>query len=109
MSPDDRDPGPDRTVSDGDPDADLDAEFDAELDAELADGGDVGASLRALLEAPQGIERRTADVVDRSLRGRSGLDLGLDLLGLGWWTARTILTDDPPPADGEGEGNDHEE
>jgi hypothetical protein len=73
------------------------------------DTGDLGASLRALLEPPGDIRRRTADVVGRELRGRSAMDLGLDLLGLGWWTVRTILTDDPTPADGEDEGNDDEE
>jgi hypothetical protein len=73
------------------------------------DIGDLGASLRALLEPPGDIRRRTAAVVGRELRGRSAVDLGLDLLGLGWWTVRTILTDDPTPADGEDEGNDDEE
>ncbi len=80
----------------------LDAELDATDDA-------IGLSLRALLEPPTDIERRTADTVDRALHGRSALSIGMDLLGLGWRTVATILTDDPVPADGVPEGNDDED
>ena len=83
---------------------------EAALDAELAaDEGTLGVSLRALLEPPEDIERRTTDNVDRSLHGRSALSIGMDLLGLGWRTMTTILTDDPPRADGVPEGNGHED
>jgi hypothetical protein len=83
---------------------------EAALDAELAaDEGTLGVSLRALLDPPEDIERRTADNVDRSLHGRSALSIGMDLLGLGWRTMTTILSDDPPRADGVPEGNGHED
>jgi hypothetical protein len=98
---------PNDEVDDPIDEVDLDeGRLDAELDA---GGGDLGVSLRALLEPPTGIERRTADTVEETLRGRSAVSLGMDLLTLGWRTVATILTDDPPPADGVPEGNDHDE
>lgn len=79
------------------------------LNAALDAGNpDLGRSLRALLDPPGDIERRTAHVVDRNLRGRSAGGLALDLLGLGWLTLTTILTGEGPRADGTPEGNDDE-
>ena len=69
--------------------------------------GDLGPSLRALLDPPSDIRRRTARAVGRELRGRSSAELALDLLGLGLWTFRTILTDEAPRADTRGEGCEH--
>jgi hypothetical protein len=87
---------------------DLDDLDEAALDAELeADVGSLGVSLRALLDPPDDIGRRTTDNVDRNLHGRSALSIGMDLLSLGWRTMATILTDDPPRADGVPEGNGH--
>lgn len=84
----------------GPPDEDL-------LDRELRTGpGDLGASLRALLEPPGDIRDRTSDVIGRSLTGTSTFAVAADLLGLGWRTARTILSDDPAPADGGSEGTE---
>jgi len=109
-------PAPEDQPDDGSPpgeDLDDHAVDEAALDAELAEAeqaqGDLGVSLRALLEPPGDIEQRTADGVDRSLHGRSALSLGMDLLGLGWLTITTILTDDLPPADGVPEGIDDED
>jgi hypothetical protein len=80
-------------------DRELDAALDATDDA-------IGLSLRALLEPPGDIERRTASTVDRALHGRSALSIGMDLLGLGWRTVATILTDEAVRADEEPEGMD---
>ncbi|MFZ4517867.1 MAG: hypothetical protein ACOYOP_05740 [Microthrixaceae bacterium] len=80
---------------------------DHRLDRELdEDAGDLGASLRALLDPPGDIRNRTTDVVGRSLSGGSVFAVATDLLGLGWRTARTILSDDPAPADGSSEGTE---
>ena len=104
MTPDAPTPPPDDRIDDLD---DLD---EAALDAELAaDEGALGVSLRALLDPPEDISRRTTDNVDRNLHGRSALSIGMDLLGLGWRTMATILTDDPPRADGVPEGNGHDD
>lgn len=91
-----------------------------ELDRELSDADEMLSSqLRALLDPAAGLKERTAQDIDRSLRGRSGLTAALDLLGLGWWTAKALLGDDraddegaapgtlsadPERADPEGEG-----
>jgi hypothetical protein len=85
-----------------------------ELDRALADAdGTLGAQLRELLDPEQDVRRRTADDVDRTLRSRSTFSAALDLLGVGWWTARSVLGDDtaaglssgPPAADREGGGS----
>jgi hypothetical protein len=96
---------------------DLDAQA---LDRELDDRDDLLSSqLRELLDPAAGFSERTTQDIDRSLRGRSGLTAALDLLGLGWWTARALLgydgaddatrhtrtlSSDPRRADPEGEG-----
>ena len=90
------------------PDDPFDDELDGldamdETDDDLADGH-LGEHLRALLAPDQDLERHTTHHVDRTLRGRSVLGTGLDLLGLGWLTMRELLTDEPRRADGEGEG-----
>ena len=75
----------------------------------------LSAQLRELLDPAAGLSERTATDIDRSLRGRSSLTAALDLLGLGWWTAKALLGDDggqalrtlsadPERADPEGEG-----
>ena len=79
----------------------------------------LSAQLRELLDPAAGLSERTATDIDRSLRGRSSLTAALDLLGLGWWTAKALLGDDravdggpelrtlsadPEHADPEGEG-----
>jgi hypothetical protein len=92
-------PGSDPMI---DPDDGFDDELDG-LDDDLADGH-LGEHLRALLAPDQDLERHTTHHVDRTLRGRSVLGTGLDLLGLGWLTMRELLTDEPRRADGEGEG-----
>jgi len=80
------------------------------LDALLADqDAALGSSLRALLEPPEDIGQRTTQVVNRALQGRSALSIGMDLFGLGFWTLRTILSDDPAPADGVREGHRDED
>jgi len=76
-------------------------DLDRELDEPMQPLQD---QLRALLDPSDGLSGRTALDVDRALRARSPLTAALDLLGLGWWTAKTLLTDDPQRADGEGEG-----
>jgi hypothetical protein len=91
-------------VHDPTPDPDEDEPFDdLAFDDELGDGH-LGEHLRALLAPDEGLERHTTHHVDRTLRGRSVLGTGLDLLGLGWLTMRELLTDEPRRADGEGEG-----
>ena len=83
----------------------LGARHGAELDRELDDhDGELGEQLRALLAPASDLGRQTTHHVDRARRGRSVLGTGLDLLGLGWFTVRELLTDAPRPADGEGEG-----
>jgi hypothetical protein len=78
---------------------------EAALDLALADeDAALGTQLRALLD-PGGERRaRTAADVDRALRSRNTLGATLDLLSVGWWTARTLLTDDRSPADRGPEG-----
>jgi hypothetical protein len=90
------------------------------IDRELSGADDLlSAQLRELLDPAAGLRERTAQDIDRSLRGRSSLTAALDLLGLGWWTAKALLGDDtaddggrerrtlstdPERADPEGEG-----
>lgn len=91
LHPDER-----RRSADQDPDV-LDDALDQADDA-------LSLRLRELLDPSAGLRNRTTHVVDRNLRGRSALATGLDLLGLGLWTARSLLSDPPPPADREDEG-----
>lgn len=75
------------------------------LDRELAeDDADLALHLRALLDPDETFGERTANDVDRALRSRNTLGAALDLLGVGWWTARALLTDDHRPADRVNEG-----
>lgn len=75
--------------------------LDDELDAHE---GLLGAHLRELLAPEVDLGRQTTHHVDRTLRARSVLATGLDLLGVGWLTMRELLTDEPSRADGESEG-----
>lgn len=75
------------------------------LERELAQqDDDLGRQLRALLDPGDDLRQRTAADVDRALRGRSTVGAALELLGVGWWTAAALLTDDDPHADRRGEG-----
>jgi hypothetical protein len=78
---------------------------DDALDDELEDDQELSARLRALFDPSADLRDRTASDVDRTLRGRSILATGLDLLGLGLWTTRALLSDPASPADQEQEGN----
>jgi hypothetical protein len=78
---------------------------DDELDRQLAEhDGALSDQLRALLDPDGDLRRRTASDVDRSLRSTDTLGAALELLSVGWWTARTVLTDDHRPADRGPEG-----
>ncbi len=78
---------------------------DEELDRELAAAdGVLSDQLRALLDPGGDLHRRTADDVDRNLRSTDTLGAALELLSIGWWTVRTVLTDDHRPADRGPEG-----
>jgi len=82
-----------------------DADLELQLDAELAgDEGLLGHRLRELLAPEDDLFSQTTHQVDRTLRARSALAVGMDLLGLGWLTMRELLTDEPSRADGEREG-----
>ena len=75
------------------------------LDRALAeDDTELASQLRALLDPDATFGERTANDVDRALRSRNTLGAALDLLGVGWWTARALLTDDHRPADRVNEG-----
>lgn len=72
---------------------------------ELDQGDDeLTVRLRSLLDADHDLRGRTSADVERTLRGRSLLATGLELLGLGWWTTRALLSDEVGPADEEQEG-----
>jgi hypothetical protein len=83
------------------PDDALDPEDEFELDR-----GDeeLSSRLRSLLDPAADLPDRTTLDVDRTLRGRSVLAMGFELLGLGPWTVRALLSDAVGPADRE-EGN----
>jgi hypothetical protein len=75
-------------------------------DEPLPDEDDLGmptltSDLRQLLGAGDDVGGRTAERLDRRLRSSSTSSLALELLGIGWWTAREILTDGHVSADGE--------
>lgn len=94
--PDLRDPdqGPDESQWD-----------EAELDRALEEDDRLLVEhLRTLLDPDADLGTRTVKDVDRALRGRNTLGSTLDLLGIGWWTARALLTDDHAPADRDDEG-----
>jgi len=85
-TPEHRDPDPE--PDDVDPDGSTDMPtLTADLQHLLGGGGDVGG--------------RTAEGLERRLRSGSTSSLALELLGVGWWTAREILSDGRVPADGE--------
>lgn len=67
---------------------------------------DLGPELRELLGHGGDLEGRTARSLDRRLRSGSAAGLALELLGVGWSTAKEILSDRPIGADGE-PGDDH--
>jgi hypothetical protein len=73
-------------------------------DEALEDDGELSARLRDLLDPSADLRDRTARDVDRALRDRSVLATALDLLGLGLWTTRALLSDPASPADQEQEG-----
>lgn len=73
-------------------------------DEELEEDAELSARLRALFDPSADLRGRTANDIDRALRGRSLLATGLDLLGLGLWTTRALLSDPASPADREQEG-----
>lgn len=87
---------------------DQDEELDEQsLDRELSDADEVlSAQLRELLDPAAGLTERTAEDIDRSLRGRSGLTAALDLLGLGWWTAKALLGDGKADRGGDDRADD---
>ena len=74
-------------------------------DEELEEDDELSARLRALLDPSTDLRDRTRTDVDRALRGRSVLATVFDLLGLGLWTTRALLSDHAGPADQEQEGN----
>lgn len=78
------------------PDTDPVAELDeAELDLALAeDDHEMQVRLRQLLDPGELINQRTAQDVDRALRGQGILGAASDLLATGWLAARLILTDE---------------
>ena len=63
---------------------------------------ELSGQLRALLGANADLGSRTAEDVDRRLRAGSVSGLCVELLGVGWTTVTTILSDGPAAAD-EGE------
>jgi hypothetical protein len=83
--------------------SDLPLDPDEERELAATDGV-LGAPLRALLDPDGSLTDRTTLDVDRALRGRSALSTGFELLGLGWHTARTLLSEPAPPADQDAEG-----
>ncbi len=86
-----------------DPDLDS-AELDDDLDDDLPADSELVMHLRSLLDPSEDLTARTQVDVDRTLRGRSVLATGFELLGLGVATARELLSDPPLPADREPEG-----
>lgn len=79
---------------------------EAELDRALAAADpQLTSQLRTLLDPDADLATRTASDVDRALRSRDTLGAALELLGLGWWTARALLTDDTRSADRDPEGS----
>lgn len=84
------------------PDDELLTEDD--LDEELEEDLELSERLRALFDPSADLRDRTADDVGRALQGRSVLATALDLLGLGLWTTRALLSDPASPADQEQEG-----
>jgi hypothetical protein len=90
-----------------DPFDDTPLEMDeAELDRALADddAAALGIHLRSLLDPDTELTSRTANDVGRALRSRNTTAAALDLLGVGWWTVRALLTDDTRSADRDHEG-----
>lgn len=83
----------------------LDTLDELELDA---GDDDLGSKLRALLDPTRDLPDRTSIDVERRLRGRSVLATGFELLGLGAMTMRTLLSDEPAPADQVSERDRHE-
>jgi len=78
---------------------------EAALDRALeASPEDLRTDLRTLLDPGHELQHRTVAEVDRALRSRDTVGAALDLLTVGWWTARAVLTDDRRPADAEREG-----
>jgi hypothetical protein len=85
---------PDRTEPD---ERELD---ERELDRALADDDPLlQVHLQALLDPGGDLTERTASDVDRALRARDSVGAALELLGVGWWTARALLTEATRPAD----------
>jgi hypothetical protein len=79
---------------------------ETELDRALAAADpQLTAHLRTLLDPDADLTARTATDVDRALRSRDTLGAALELLGLGWWTTRALLTDDTRSADRDPEGS----
>jgi hypothetical protein len=68
---------------------------------ELLDGQDalLGDRLRQRLDPGDQLHQRAAADVDRALRSRTTLGATVELLGVGWWTLRSLLTDGPDAAD----------
>lgn len=83
-------PPPHHDDRDGDPERDEEAGIPT-----------LTSDLQRLLGPTEDIGGRTAQGLDRRLRSGSASSLALELLGLGWWTAREILSDGAVPADGE--------
>lgn len=84
-------------------DTDLDDPMD--LDESFDDADGLGEQLRSLIDPAADLTERTLDDVEGTMRARSALAMGLDLLGVGWWTVTAILTDEPSCADQEVEGH----
>lgn len=74
------------------------------LDDDIEPSDELRLKLRTLLDQPEDLSGRTARDLDRTLRGRSVLSTGMDLLGLGLRTAQLLLTDPTEPADQDREG-----
>lgn len=71
-----------------------------ELDRALAEDDPLlQVHLRALFDPGSDLTERTATDVDRALRSRDSLGAALELLGVGWWTARALLTESTRSAD----------
>lgn len=86
----------DRPVQDHDDEHHDQEELDElAIERELSGADELlSAQLRELLDPEAGLRERTAQDIDRSLRGRSSVGAAMELLGLGWWTAKALLGDD---------------
>ena len=99
MSTDPFDDGLDRTEP-GERELDERELDERELDRALAEDDPLlRGHLQALFDPGSDLNERTATDVDRALRSRDSVGAALELLGVGWWTARALLTEATRSAD----------